>query len=331
MDSEAGHSAKAAVLAGEDEVLFPWLDAPTSDAAVVYADWLEEQGDARRAAAVKSHVAWLEGRGAPVDPDGLPTTWARTVGITAAHGLAELELPAELLALARPALILDELPATVPIGQSKLGGHPDLPRGTPWPCVEDATDCWDGLEDLEPTHAMMFVGQIRMEELRGMHAARILPDAGLLSVFAYVEVEEIGTLAFHLRFSADAGDLVRVEAPALHDVNRVTPERALRISETLELPMPRNAGPFQAQVPDERVPEIELVNARLGKPDATGMLGHVRGTTNAYDFTPDASYIKLAGFWIDPDDALFAHLMIRAEDLAAGAFEKAKLVWVDFG
>ncbi len=58
---------------------------------------------------------------------------------------------------------------------SRLGGAPDLPPGTPWPSVDG-----DPLE---------FVAQIRLDELVGFPAAKVLPSTGLLSLFFIDEID----------------------------------------------------------------------------------------------------------------------------------------------
>jgi uncharacterized protein YwqG len=59
--------------------------------------------------------------------------------------------------------------ADAAIGASRLGGCPDLPKGTPWPAKKDG--------------AIDFVGQLRLEDLVPHDVHRKLPPRGLLSFF----------------------------------------------------------------------------------------------------------------------------------------------------
>lgn len=66
--------------------------------------------------------------------------------------------------------------AGMDLGQSKLGGAPDVPRGTPWPCYEGA--------DGEP-HYLQFFGQVDLGTATAAAPGPLgLPSEGLLSFFA---------------------------------------------------------------------------------------------------------------------------------------------------
>lgn len=74
--------------------------------------------------------------------------------------------------LLRPSIRLTTRPtdeSALPIGASKLGGLPDLPRGAAWPSGKGA--------------ALSFIAQIRLEDVHALAAASVLPPAGLLSFF----------------------------------------------------------------------------------------------------------------------------------------------------
>lgn len=89
----------------------------------------------------------------------------------------------------------------VPLGESRIGGAPDLPVDWPWPQGDD-----------EP---MVFVAQIQLSELRALDAASELPAEGMLSFFyAAGELREDTTVpvrVFH--WSADEA-LERRATPA---------------------------------------------------------------------------------------------------------------------
>jgi hypothetical protein len=85
---------------------------------------------------------------------------------------------APLLALARPAIeIFSEEVALgdVPLGGSRLGGHPDLPPDLDWPCEGD--------------QPLSFLAQLDLAEVRASagDAAGCLPDRGWLAFFFLLE------------------------------------------------------------------------------------------------------------------------------------------------
>ena len=59
----------------------------------------------------------------------------------------------------------------IPIGASKFGGSPDLPRSEPWPVNEQTG---------EPLH---FIAQINFSEVSGFDTEGELPSRGMLYLF----------------------------------------------------------------------------------------------------------------------------------------------------
>jgi len=82
---------------------------------------------------------------------------------------------AAALERARPAIRLRSClpPKTIPVGASRLGGRPDIPRRHAWPTYEG-----------EP---MAFLAQLRCDELAAALPERSLPTEGLLLVFAAID------------------------------------------------------------------------------------------------------------------------------------------------
>jgi hypothetical protein len=74
-------------------------------------------------------------------------------------------------------------PRRLPIGGSRLGGRPDLPRGHRWPAVEN--------------RPMAFLAQLRLDELAAALPEGGLPRAGLLVVFADIDPESQAPSAVH--------------------------------------------------------------------------------------------------------------------------------------
>ncbi len=66
--------------------------------------------------------------------------------------------------------------AAIPVGATKLGGCPDLPKGMEWP--------------REGHQIFSFVAQLRMEELTALDVDGLLPKKGLLSLFVQDEFGE---------------------------------------------------------------------------------------------------------------------------------------------
>jgi len=86
------------------------------------------------------------------------------------HGLTRVA--ANLLAQVQDALRLTAhavKETALPIGASKVGGLPDLPRDLAWPASNG--------------HPQAFVAQINLAEVAGYGAVRALPRSGLLSFF----------------------------------------------------------------------------------------------------------------------------------------------------
>ncbi len=78
----------------------------------------------------------------------------------------------------------------IPLGASKFGGLPDLPPGVDWPHRQgDAEpDCPE-----ESGGPLLFLAQIRLDELPVCEAARLLPESGILYFFAAMWIDAIGT------------------------------------------------------------------------------------------------------------------------------------------
>jgi uncharacterized protein YwqG/predicted DNA-binding protein (MmcQ/YjbR family) len=80
----------------------------------------------------------------------------------------------EIEKLAKPALLLRTRRAAesrLPLGQTKIGGRPDLPQGSAWPTYRDG-------------RPLAFLAQINLAELPEAGKLRSLPTRGLLSFFS---------------------------------------------------------------------------------------------------------------------------------------------------
>lgn len=82
-------------------------------------------------------------------------------------------LEESLVQLAKPCIEMQRTAADeamLPVGASKLGGHPDMPKGVHWPYQED--------------RPLLFIGQFRMSEIALHDAQGLLPRHGMLYFFA---------------------------------------------------------------------------------------------------------------------------------------------------
>ncbi|MFL5629078.1 MAG: YwqG family protein [Ktedonobacteraceae bacterium] len=83
--------------------------------------------------------------------------------------------------LVKPSIRLHTTPvdeASLPVGASKLGGLPDLPRGVTWPA-------WKGLPQ-------SFIAQIHLADVRQYDTEKILPENGVLWFFYDAKQETYG-------------------------------------------------------------------------------------------------------------------------------------------
>ncbi|MDC0673945.1 YwqG family protein [Nannocystis radixulma] len=159
----------------------------------------------------------------------------------AALGLAEHA--AEVRALARPALRLHLDPdeedddSTCPMGQTRLGGEPDLPPSCAWPEV-------DGV-------LLTFVAQFDLAELVGRPAAGELPAHGLLSFF-YAPIPPDGVRGHPVRVLhfTDLDELARRPVPAGVEKLRA---HAIDLEDEVHFPSLASDFFYESLLPFERV------------------------------------------------------------------------------
>jgi uncharacterized protein (TIGR02996 family) len=187
----------AAVLPGEADFLAAVVaDLSDETPKLIYADWVEEQGDPRgpflrqfvdaMCRRPAKRTSWLRSlfrrdRDLPDNPD-VSATWREMVGVSLTSRIRALE-PREhwtaALKTARPAVaIAYELcpEEPFPVGGTKFGGLPSLPEGDEWPRC--------------PSGPMMFLAQFDLAELYRTVAGRMLPPTGLLSFFMWNNSDE---------------------------------------------------------------------------------------------------------------------------------------------
>jgi uncharacterized protein (TIGR02996 family) len=307
------------------------VDHPADDRRrLVYADWLEERGDAR--GPLLRRFVECHRSGKPLPPlKGVPAAWADLTGLTIMAKVAECGLCRwrdELLALARPALRLEvreadfDDPPRAPrkLGTTRLGGDPDLPAGASYPTAADGT----------PLH---FIGQYDLADLRGTVAGRAFPPAGLLLIFRPQSEDGVTcTFAFAdfprlVQFAPPGARLARLPRPTgLPDLP--APFRpGLRLVETLRLPGEPRQWPG-VTLSDEQYDQLdEVFPTNLGG-TAYLLLGHVtHGNTGEEPLKDRPGWVQLVlvPHFEGPDYgvtdcSLSYHL--PAEDLKAGRFDR---------
>jgi uncharacterized protein (TIGR02996 family) len=224
----------------EFAILSTIVDRLTDDTKrLVYADWLEERGDARGRFLRQFVKAAKTGAELPTMKD-VPAAWMDIVGLTIIEKIQQSGLRKwrdELLAVARPALRIevkeanfdDPPPTPEDMGITRLGGDPDLPVGTAFPTAADGT----------PLH---FLSQFNLADLQGTIAGRAFPDTGLISIFR-IQVE--GDCACYIdqvdfprlvRFTPSGTRLARVPRPAEPKEPPAPFRPGLRLVETMRLP-----------------------------------------------------------------------------------------------
>jgi len=259
-----------------------------------------------------------------------------------------------LVALARPSARLEaELSdeADIGIGETKLGGYPDLPPDLDWPRYDGAPQS--------------FVAQINLAETHPYDLDPVLPPAGLLSFFYEssqsvwgFDPKEDGAWAVH--HTPDAADLVRREPPsdlppeALFDARRLQPSSELTyapswFSEVAALNLTRDQKFALDEVLEAEEAAEETIHRFLGHPDPIQgdmqlecqLVAHglYCGDLSGYEDPRAAELAPGAARWrlllqVDSDDGVGMmwgdggriYYWMHEDDLAARSWAKARLV-----
>jgi hypothetical protein len=198
----------------------------------VYADWLEEHGDAR-GPFLRAFVEAARGNGKTPLPNSerFSKAWRNLCGVTLGEGILAFDLLAHrdaILKLARPTVEVTtskSRDSALAIGTTKFGGRPDLPRGEAWPT-----------RDKGP---LGFLAQINLADLAQTFTGRELPGSGLLSFFVYNDPDtgEPGDEGgFRALYFPDPSALSRRDPPAGIARWHKSPACRATLAETLDLP-----------------------------------------------------------------------------------------------
>jgi uncharacterized protein YwqG len=222
----------------------------------------------------------------------------------------------KVLALAQHAITIRATPVDdVPLGASRTGGSPDLPKGTRWPALGG--------------FPLAFAAQIRLEDVAPYDLDRLLPPRGILAFFVFDAVLHDGPQEYgagKVLYFEEPGELVRMSMPE--------PTRAQRERGYSRVFYPLCALRFATELQLPHVSHPSVRKAKLGaKYDELADPGPPRhqllGYRNGYHESPAGTQLLLqlasddpSGMeWGDVEDLSFT---LPAKALAAGELAKAK-------
>jgi uncharacterized protein (TIGR02996 family) len=310
-------------------------DLSNDEAKLIYADWLEERGDAR----AEFLRAFVTAAGSMDSKDfssyeNIHPEWKDLVGYDivkhlATHNAAELK--ERVLAVARPALrMMDEevdSDADISVGASKLFGCPDLPNISAWPKGEDCkaiyNDACDGI-----TEPAGFMSQVNLAEIAHTQAGKLLPASGVLSFFCFQDIDEnIDAVGVRALLLPEPNQLQRTQPPAkLAEGNEIGPARRLKFVETLDVPSAWS-GPWAEELKANTELDVAEILDGIRDPNFHNLLGYGRETSGD-EPTPNKESRHL--ILVSTSEGCQMHIQIPAADLAARNFDAITLEWVDF-
>lgn len=324
----------------EYELFLAMMEDPAATAPRwVLADYLSDEGDEPRAEILRWISAVLDdadhaevGGALRVLLEGLPPQhqgWARLAGAELVRSLAVSERLAELprwFGVARAAVDVawDSTGGDIQeVGATRYFGDPDLPPGQAWPTVGDCRS-WMGLaQDVDNGLGCRFVAQFSGADLRQSPAGRGLSPNGLLSLFAFTELNDEGGTEVFVRWFPDRDGLVRRPHPALDEGNARLAPRGVRLAHTLDLP--KNDGPWEQWY--EMQGWIGLDEGPVSA-HRMGLFGYTSPTTG-YIELPNRGWQRLSCLPTDDERIVWNHTALPIEDLAAGRFDGWAPVWAD--
>lgn len=325
------------LLPDERPMLAAVIEAPADDQVkLVYADWLEERGDARGSYLRRCLAAAASGGPLP-SAKGVSPAWLEMSGMALLRRLCEAGVAAQrsaVMALARPALAMGTKPPAsegrFPIGTTKFGGKPDLPLGSAWPRAEVAP--------------LEFLAQLDLTEFRRTFAGAALPPGRLLSLFSYHDYgdDEYGNGRGE-PYDRDDGllilvvpedaELTRLEPPAdlTEDLGAPRPPCRVTYVEALDVP------PSSSIWADEGPLREALGKLGEGRDDPMRearhqLFGYTRVTVLAGDPTPGKEWVQLIRFSSDDNpgwgwgDGHFLYWYVKPAELSRGDFREMQTI-----
>ncbi len=329
-------------VSGEDEWLAKIVDDLLNDKLKLeYSDWLDLHGSSMRSTFLRSFVRKMSSMSKenwPIPKPFISEKWLELIGYHLVTKMVEEEHPElrmPVLRVARPALRFKEKlreDDDIPVGASKAGGLPDLPKDVSWPVGAECTAIYNdetaGVEELAG-----FLGQINLAEIAHTLAARTLPKSGVLSFFCFQDIENdkpdtIGVKAILL---PEPSKLLRTEPQEeLLEGNTTMPSRSLDFEETLDVPEDSagyNDGPWAKELNPNPKKSYESFFDHFRELNFDNILGYARSTTGG-DPTPSKQSRHL--IVLRNSIGCTVHLQIPADELAKHNFNAITLNWVDF-
>jgi len=234
----------------------------------------------------------------------------------------------EILSFIRPALRMEKSSIeNTDIGESKIGGSPDLPKEFPWPLGEDCNVFFNESTEDEKRLAG-FIAQINLKEISGFKTHNNLPEKGLLSFFCFQDIEndnpdKIGIRCFY--FQDLEGFEKKVSPKELTDGNAEMKVSKMEFIETYDFPESYDS-PWSAEI-ELKTEGLEDFFDYYRNKNFENILGYGRGTTGS-DPTENREYQHL--IMLENSAECRLHIQIPIKDLKVMDFDKIKLCWVDF-
>lgn len=242
----------------------------------------------------------------------------------------------DLLKLVRPSIGFEiGAPKSAPVGASKLGGRPDLPKGVAWPAYEDDED-----------RKLPFLLQVNASDVAKYDLEGLLPKKGLISFFAETIPDTLDTSK--VLYSDPAKKLTRQEWPedlvdrkSEEDFVAQLPEYELTFYPTWTLPSTEYLSAFAHPTDKDRA-ALRSIDEMLHSKDpkrssTTRILGWPDNVQGEFVSSPkDVVLLQLDASMAVPKpakaiDQMFrqwgdglVHFMVSEKDLAKGKLDKTE-------
>ncbi len=241
----------------------------------------------------------------------------------------------ELHGVMLPSIRLNATPISendLPVGCSKLGGTPDLPKGTPWPVC---TSSWS-LGDLPYGVPMALLAQIRMQDVASHNPSGRLPKSGMLYFFYEAREQSWGLFTLDRGkwqvIYHDGANLQRAVPP--EDLPRESHFRACELSFSTEITLPDCDSKVIKRLGLSEKEELAYLD--LGPEGVVGhrLLGHAEQVQN--DVMVDCQ-LAMHDFWRKFPTSMSQIPMLEAEAdnwellLQLDSDPDADMMWGDVG
>jgi hypothetical protein len=241
---------------------------------------------------------------------------------------------AQLLAVVRPAIAFDCVKyKTVPVGASKFGGQPDLPKKLAWPSFSDDDDAM-----------LPFVMQIELSALHAFDKEGLLPATGMLYFFSDTapdDLRDARVLYADAKVERRAFPEDLIDRVKQRDFVAQVPEYKIELAPVHTLPS-RSWFAARADLTEddaEKLDELRTTLIKLGNKKLPQQCSRLLGWPDSVqeevvDDTAKIALLQLNGYELSPKgiekvfehwcgDGLI-HVVIPAAALAKKQFAKAE-------